>query len=43
LENKVEFDEVYVVAGHKGCPDEVKKKSVKGDETGLKEQGVEGH
>jgi transposase-like protein len=43
LENEVEFDEVYVVAGHKGCPDEVKKKSVKGDETGLKEQGVEGH
>ena len=27
LEGKVEFDEVYVVAGHKGQPDEVKKRA----------------
>jgi len=32
LSGEVEFDEVYVVAGHKGHPDSVKKKVEKGDE-----------
>lgn len=39
LEGEVEFDEVYVVAGHKGNPEEVKKKNVKEGVIGLKEQG----
>lgn len=30
LSGTVEFDEVYVTAGHKGQPEEVKKKGVKG-------------
>ena len=34
LSGEVECDEVYIVAGHKDCPEEVKKKDVKGDETG---------
>ena len=29
LSGEVEFDEVYVTAGHKGQPDEVKKKVVR--------------
>lgn len=33
LEGKVEFDEVYVVAGHKGQPEEVKKRGGKVDVT----------
>lgn len=36
LSDKVEFDEVYVVAGHKGNPKSVKKKDVKGGETDSK-------
>ena len=31
LSGEVEFDEVYVTAGHKGQPEAVKKKVVKGD------------
>ena len=31
LSGEVEFDEVYVTAGHKGQPEAVKKKGVKGD------------
>lgn len=34
LSGKVECDEVYVVAGHKGQPEEVKKSSVKDDAIG---------
>lgn len=34
LENEVECDEVYIVAGHKGQPDVVKKKAGKDDGTG---------
>jgi transposase-like protein len=34
LSGTVEFDEVYIVAGHKGHPDEVKKRGVMADETG---------
>jgi hypothetical protein len=30
LSGKVEFDEVYVTAGHKGQPESVKKKADKG-------------
>lgn len=41
LEGEVEFDEVYVVAGHKGNPENVKKKTVKGDVIGLREQEEE--
>lgn len=41
LEGEVEFDEVYVVAGHKGYPDEVKKKDVKEGGIDSKAQGVE--
>ena len=33
LSGTVEMDEVYVVAGHKGQPEEVKKKIEKADET----------
>ncbi len=36
LEGEVEFDEVYVVAGHKGQPDEVKKKGRKGRRNRIK-------
>ena len=31
LEGEVEFDELYLVAGHKGKPDSVKKKGGKDD------------
>ncbi len=41
LEGEVEFDEVYVVAGHKGNPENVKKKSVKEGVIGLREQEAE--
>ena len=34
LSGKVECDEVYVVAGHKGHPEEVKKSNVKDDAIG---------
>lgn len=34
LSGEVECDEVYIVAGHKGCPEEVKKKGAPGDGTG---------
>ena len=34
LSGTVEMDEVYVVAGHKGYTEEVKKKDEKPDETG---------
>ena len=34
LEGEVECDEVYVVSGHKGHPDAVKKKAVKDGGTG---------
>ena len=33
LSGEVECDEVYVVAGHKGHPEAVKKRSVKVEET----------
>ena len=33
LSGEVECDEVYIVAGHKGHPKEVKKRGAKGDET----------
>lgn len=41
LQGEVEFDEVYVVAGHKGQPNEVEKKGAKAEEIGLKQQEVE--
>ena len=31
LSGTVEFDEVYVTAGHKGQPEQVKKKAARGD------------
>ena len=34
LSGEVEMDEVYIVAGHKGQPDEVKKKGEKADAIG---------
>jgi len=43
LEGEVEFDEVYIVAGHKGQPNEVEKKGEKQEEIGLEEQEVEAH
>jgi transposase-like protein len=43
LEGEVEFDEVYVVAGHKGHPEEVKKRIVTAEEIGSKEPGAEEH
>lgn len=43
LEGEVEFDEVYVVAGHKGNPEAVKKRIVKEEEIGSKEPEAEGH
>jgi len=33
LSGEVEMDEVYIVAGHKGQPEEVKKKDVNQDVT----------
>lgn len=32
LDGEVEFDELYLVAGHKGQPEVVKKKDAKADE-----------
>lgn len=43
LSGKVECDEVYVVAGHKGNPDAVKKRSAQAAETGCEVHGDEGH
>jgi transposase-like protein len=43
FEGEVEFDEVYVVAGYKGNPEEVKKRIGKAEEIGSKEQAVEEH
>ena len=40
LSDAVEFDEVYVTAGHKGHPEAVKKKVVKGDAASSKGFGV---
>jgi hypothetical protein len=40
LSREVECDEVYVTAGHKGQPEIVKKKGVKGGGTASKEFGV---
>ena len=34
LSGEVECDEVYVVAGHKGKPEEVKKRGDRGDAVG---------
>ena len=42
LEGEIEMDEVYVVAGHKGNPDAVKKRNAMGgeeDSRGLEEEG----
>lgn len=41
LSGDVECDEVYVTAGHKGHPEAVKKKGVKGDGASSKGFGVE--
>lgn len=41
LQKEVECDEVYIVAGHKGNPDAVKKKDAKVDATDLKDVGDE--
>lgn len=38
LEGEVEFDEVYIVAGHKGQPKEVKKRVVREEEIDSKVQ-----
>jgi hypothetical protein len=43
LEGEVECDEVYVVAGHKGNPEAVKKMADKEEETVLREPEAEGH
>ena len=40
LSGEVECDEVYITAGHKGQPDVVKKKAVKGDVASSKGFGV---
>ena len=42
LSGEVEFDEVYVTAGHKGQPDEVKKKVVRAVVGSSKGFAVEG-
>jgi hypothetical protein len=36
LTGEAEFDEVYIVAGHKGHPDKVKAKGREGQRRGLK-------
>ena len=36
LSGTVEFDEVYVTAGHKGQPEQVKKKAAKGGDASSK-------
>jgi transposase-like protein len=41
LSGEVEFDEVYVTAGHKGQPETVKKKGVKDGDVNSKGFGVE--
>jgi hypothetical protein len=33
LSGEIEMDEVYVIAGHKGQPDEVEKRGAKADAT----------
>jgi transposase-like protein len=43
LSGKVEFDEVYVTAGHKGQPEAVKKKGVKVGDANSKGFGGGGH
>jgi len=43
LAGEVEFDEVYLVAGHKGHPEAVKKKIEKHEEEGSKGLEEEGH
>ena len=43
LSGEVEMDEVYIVAGHKGKADKVKKKGVKAGEIVSKAQEEEGH
>lgn len=43
LSGTVECDEVYVVAGHKGHPEAVKKKAVRGDADGSRARGGAGH
>ena len=40
LQGEVECDEVYVIAGHKGKPDAVKKKGAKADGAASKASGV---
>jgi hypothetical protein len=40
LSGTVEFDEVYVTAGHKGQPESVKKKAAKGGGANSKGFGV---
>ncbi|MBV8883387.1 MAG: hypothetical protein JO235_05225 [Chroococcidiopsidaceae cyanobacterium CP_BM_RX_35] len=43
LEGEVECDEAYVIAGHKGQPDAVKKKDALGDGVGSKLKPEGGH
>lgn len=43
LSGAVECDEVYVTAGHKGKPEEVKKKDAREDVIGLRGFGAGGH
>ncbi len=43
LSGEVECDEVYIVAGHKGQPDEVTKKGVSADDGDSKAHGDAGH
>lgn len=43
LSGEVECDEVYVVAGHKGNPDAVKKRGDQAAETGCEVLVVEEH
>jgi hypothetical protein len=43
LKGEAEFDEVYVVAGHKGQPEKVKAKDVKGGGDGSKVAEDEAH
>jgi len=42
LSNEVECDEAYVIAGHKGYPEAMKKKGRKGRRRRLKGQGGRG-
>ena len=43
LSGTVEFDEVYITAGHKGQPEQVKKKAAKGGGASSKGFGDVGH